>query len=420
MGKFDNFYSNLIVTLNYLKSDLIKKQRSFKIGLVSIFMVVFFLTLLLNAIQLCSSIFIKLSEQQSGEIDLILTPYLMSRNVETKKSGFDTFYYNKTTTPSSNISIFDISSLNFLNFYEIKERLENLSYIEGVAPRWMIVGKVASENKAKNISNEFSANIFILDSTEENNIGIGRGLNLPELQKNECYVSKTLRDALKLDIGDTIQMDIKLSDLLEAFRGDNSNQEQDDGDSEPYGPDDQDNKNKEVNSNKQYTFQEQQNLNEYPNNDYENDDLGGYNINESYFGYYNNELNLENIIKNRKIKNKFKTILKFGPIKELINSFLNEYINNNINNFKELLMKIIQKANSDNSVTNDLSFISFKKNYLDNSFIKDESFVKKIINILFQKENEENKSQQKLENIILKSIISQIISYNETSDNYFR
>ena len=416
MGKFDNFYSNLIVTLNYLKSDLIKKQRSFKIGLVSIFMVVFFLTLLLNAIQLCSSIFIKLSEQQSGEIDLILTPYLMSRNVETKKSGFDTFYYNKTTTPSSNISIFDISSLNFLNFYEIKERLENLSYIEGVAPRWMIVGKVASENKAKNISNEFSANIFILDSTEENNIGIGRGLNLPELQKNECYVSKTLRDALKLDIGDTIQMDIKLSDLLEAFRGDNSNQEQDDGDSEPYGPDDQDNKNKEVNSNKQYTFQEQQNLNEYPNNDYENDDLGGYNINESYFGYYNNELNLENIIKNRKIKNKLKTILKFGPIKELINSFLNEYINNNINTFKELLMKILQKANSDNSVMNDLSFISFKKNYLDNSFIKDESFVKKIINILFQKENEENKSQQKLENIILKSIISQIISYNETSD----
>ena len=85
MGNCPNFISNLRVTMNYLKSDLIKKQRTFKIGLVSIFMVVFFLTLLLNAIELCPSIFIRLSEKQSSDIDLILTPYLTSRNAESKK-----------------------------------------------------------------------------------------------------------------------------------------------------------------------------------------------------------------------------------------------------------------------------------------------------------------------------------------------
>ena len=58
MGKCDQFFGNLKVAINYLKSDLIKKQRSFKIGLISIFMIVFFLTLLLNAIQLCPCIFI--------------------------------------------------------------------------------------------------------------------------------------------------------------------------------------------------------------------------------------------------------------------------------------------------------------------------------------------------------------------------
>ena len=42
MGKCDEFFGNLMVTINYLKSDLIKKQRSFKIGLISIFMIVFF------------------------------------------------------------------------------------------------------------------------------------------------------------------------------------------------------------------------------------------------------------------------------------------------------------------------------------------------------------------------------------------
>ena len=71
MGCCEGFCSNLIVTINYLKSDLIKKQRAFKIGLVSIFLVVFFLTLLFNAIELCSCIFIKLSEEQTSEIDLI-------------------------------------------------------------------------------------------------------------------------------------------------------------------------------------------------------------------------------------------------------------------------------------------------------------------------------------------------------------
>ena len=219
MGKCDEFFGNLMVTINYLKSDLIKKQRSFKIGLISIFMIVFFLTLLLNAIQLCPCIFIKLSEEQSGEIDLILTPYIASRNVESKKSGFDTFFYNKTSQQEQNASIFDLSQLNFLNFYDIKRKLSDLSFIEGVSPRWIITGKASNKNEMKNNYSEFSANIFILDSAEENNMGIGRELNLPELQKNECYVSTTLGDALKLKNGDSIQMEIRLSDLLNAFSG---------------------------------------------------------------------------------------------------------------------------------------------------------------------------------------------------------
>jgi hypothetical protein len=75
------FYDNFKIILFYLKSDLIKRQRDFKIGLISIFLVVFFLTLLFNAIQMSSSIFIKLSEQENGEIDLILTPYLKNKNL---------------------------------------------------------------------------------------------------------------------------------------------------------------------------------------------------------------------------------------------------------------------------------------------------------------------------------------------------
>lgn len=213
MGKCDTCCSNIIVTINYLKSDLIKKQRAFKIGLVSIFLVVLFLTILFNAIELCSCIFIKLAEEQTSEIDLIFTPFLTSKRVNKEKSGFDSFFSNKTTEKKS--SLFDLSNLNFLNFYDVQKKLENLSLIEGVAPRWIITGHV-KDAKIKDNSN-FRANIFMLDSIIENNIGIGRELFLPELQENECYVSTTLSDALKLGIGDMIQMKISLTELLKAY-----------------------------------------------------------------------------------------------------------------------------------------------------------------------------------------------------------
>ena len=67
-------YGNLVVIFNYLKSDLIKKQRAFKIGLISIYLVVFFITMLMNAISISSSIFIRLSEDQAGEADFIFLP----------------------------------------------------------------------------------------------------------------------------------------------------------------------------------------------------------------------------------------------------------------------------------------------------------------------------------------------------------
>ena len=219
MGKLDDFVSNIIVITNYLKSDLIKKQRAFKIGLISIFMVVFFLTLLFNAIQLIPSIFIKLTEQQSSEIDLILTPYLTSQNVEKKKSAFDTFIYDKSAIPIPNITNFDLTNIQFLNFYDVKEKLSNLSFIEGVAPRWIITGKSTNYNVKKKINSTFSSNIFILNSQIENDIGLGRGLKLPELKTNECYISTTLGNALKMEIGETIQLEIKFMDLIRAYSG---------------------------------------------------------------------------------------------------------------------------------------------------------------------------------------------------------
>ena len=76
------------------------------------------------------------------------------------------------------------------------------------------MGKASKNDKQKNESIEFNTNIIMLDSSMENDIGIGRNLNLPELKMNQCYISETLSNALKIKPEDGIQLEIKIFDLI--------------------------------------------------------------------------------------------------------------------------------------------------------------------------------------------------------------
>lgn len=68
------YLSTLQLLVEYLTADLQKRQRSFRIGVFSIFIVVAFLSTLLSAVMLSSVIYLKVAEDQAGEGDIILTP----------------------------------------------------------------------------------------------------------------------------------------------------------------------------------------------------------------------------------------------------------------------------------------------------------------------------------------------------------
>ena len=409
MGNCDSCLGNLIVTINYLKSDLIKKQRAFKIGLVAIFLVVFFLSLLLNAIELCSCIFIKLTEEQTGEIDLIFTPYLNNRNVKNQKSGFDNFFYNKTKEePDKSINF---ANLNFLNFYDVQKKLENLSYIEGVAPRWIITGhsnKIGERDKAN-----YRTNIFILESLVENNIGIGRELYLPDLKENECYVSTTLSDALKLGIGDQLEMKISLSDLLQAYSaGDQSSEEDED---EPQPEPQRQNIDNNLENNK-YFYHELKNQNGISRSYLYDDDI--LNMSEIF---PNLNLNFENddmMFKNKNYKNMQRAMINSYPMKDIISNFIRKYINKNINNQINNFLEKINQNLPDNINLNELDNLSIKKSHLMNPLLKNIPYIKTLTKILFPEEFFEN--DNKKENIfihkIIYPIIRQVFIYNKTTD----
>ena len=82
MSFFKTQNKNTRVVLNYLKSDLSKKKRSFLIGLTSIFLVVFFICVLMNTIENSPVIFLRLCEDQSGETDVILFPQIGKKDVK--------------------------------------------------------------------------------------------------------------------------------------------------------------------------------------------------------------------------------------------------------------------------------------------------------------------------------------------------
>ena len=427
MGNCNICYSNLTVTLNYLKSDLIKKQRAFKIGLISIFLVVFFLTLLLNAIQLCSCIFIKLSEEQSGEIDLIFTPYLASRSVTNQKSGFDSFFYNKTSEKRN--QTFSLDNLNFLNFYDVEKKLQNLSFIEGVAPRWIITGHAKKIDKSDN--SDFRANIFILESTIENNIGIGRELYLPELKENECYISTTLSDALKLGIGDQLEMRISLSELLQAYSAGDQGSGEDEDESEPQ------NLGQERRDDRSHHYHRRHRPiknNEFLGNLKDEQDMselnlmsdGIMNISEFYPHLNYDSENDDKMFQNKNYKMFKKAILNSNPIKEIFENYIQKYINQNINRQISNVLQNMNKFLPFSINMSELENLSIKKSHLTNPLLQQAPYIKTLTKILFPEEYSEkntqktSKTKEKKEDIfaqnVINSIIRQVFIYNETTD----
>lgn len=399
MGKKGFFSSNLSVIINYLKSDLIKKQRSFKIGLISIFLVVLFLTLLLNAIQLVSCVFIKLTEEQNSEIDLILTPYLYNQNVDIKKSYFDSFIHNKTSLSEAFNTNYKIN-FNFLDFYEIKKRLKNLPFIEGITPRWIFQGKTSKKIEIKN-SPEFLTNIIVIDSANENDIGIGRGLHLTPLQENECYISKILGNALKLNEGDTIHLEIRLWDLIQAFEGGSGSSKE------------------EIKKKKSEIDRIQL------KQKYQKEDEIIFNNKSYYDDKFDIESDFEKGIKSfakskyNEIKNE---MLNSKPMKEIINEVVNEFINKFINENINKLFEVLNEYYPNKFDLKDLSSFSMKKSDLNNLKIlalsnpEISSIYNNIVSNFTNLNNSRTKTSKNFLSNITNLLLKETFIYNETTD----
>jgi len=174
--KFKEFFASFKIIYAYVITDIEKKPRSFKIGVFSIFLVVCFLVILQSVLYLTPLIFIKLAEEQNGHYDLTITPIAAEDDPRSSEG-------------------FNIPVVRAVNFTSLESQLGDMSEIAGMSPRWLLPVRVSNP---ENPDRSFQAVSIILDSERERKYGIGKQLDVPDLKRQECWISSTVKRLLDL------------------------------------------------------------------------------------------------------------------------------------------------------------------------------------------------------------------------------
>lgn len=169
----------LQIIISYILTDMRKKPRSFKIGVFSIFIVVAFLIVLQSAKQLTPALFIRLSEGEAGDADLILSAVALENDTRLTNESY-------VSNP-----IHEVRLLNGVNIERVCDLVEEA---EGCSGRWMLIGKTQNFNRS------IQTFVIIIDSQKEISIGLGRNskANSGKLEGNECYLTESTKRALEI------------------------------------------------------------------------------------------------------------------------------------------------------------------------------------------------------------------------------
>ncbi|KAL0483814.1 hypothetical protein AKO1_014032 [Acrasis kona] len=177
-------------SFRYVTADIRKRLLSFGVGLTTIIIVVSVVSLLYNSVQKAPIIFLKLSEDQAGDQDLLFTAKLT----------------NQSTSP-------------FINSTDFTQRLQKNELIgNSSSPRWIVFGNIVNKRDPdKNIS----ALLLMVDSEHEQNVGIGHSWPYRPLGEGECHIRNSLLSALDIapNRGHKVNLRVELSTFINVLSG---------------------------------------------------------------------------------------------------------------------------------------------------------------------------------------------------------
>lgn len=180
--KLSQSYAQARLIVSYLIQDVKRGPMQLKIAVFSIFIIVAFMSILLNANGLTMTMFLSLAERQVGDADFIIVPQL----------GNLQFALTPQSIASGNI----ISGLQLMNTTEVENKLKSIPEVIGASSRWILPGQVQNP---KNLTISTPTFGLVGDSLKEISIGLGRSLEVDPLDKNECYFLTQTADMIELD-----------------------------------------------------------------------------------------------------------------------------------------------------------------------------------------------------------------------------
>jgi ABC-type antimicrobial peptide transport system permease subunit len=182
-------FASAQLAFNLQKAALLRDRTGWCFGIITITLVVAFITILVDGIAISPVIFLKLSEDQSGETDLSITSKITSFN-----------------------------SLPFVNWTAINIALTSpgsapAAFVKGTSPRWILLSSIYSPNTPSVSAN---AIVLVYDSIQEKTIGLGRAWTRRSLGPSECYVSTSALSQVNVqgDVGDQIVVDFNIPRIL--------------------------------------------------------------------------------------------------------------------------------------------------------------------------------------------------------------
>ena len=181
------------MTLRYVWKDNVTHKRGLVIGIASVFLVVMFLSLLLNALDQSDMIFFRLAENGVGEMDVVMTP-----------------------DPDQSQSL-----LLTLNETFINEKSLPLDSVHGSTARWLLPGTILNRDHPQR---NLSVLLFPMNTRHEESLGIGRAWPYRVLGEEEAHVTSTALSAVGLQpqLGERALLEINLSEYLKSQNLDSS------------------------------------------------------------------------------------------------------------------------------------------------------------------------------------------------------
>eukprot|EP01064_Diplonema_japonicum_P011147 TRINITY_DN1840_c3_g1_i1.p1 TRINITY_DN1840_c3_g1~~TRINITY_DN1840_c3_g1_i1.p1 ORF type:complete len:1156 (+),score=159.94 TRINITY_DN1840_c3_g1_i1:26-3469(+) len=184
-----------VVSVKMTVSEFSRRKENYLLGVLTVILVVFMISVILTGVDKSPVIFLKLAEEQTGEMDM-----LFIRN---------------------NIRSGDIPFLNFTaaNISLAAQNVSNGPDLKAMVPRWLITADASKKWPSSDTERNTTVDVtlLIVDSKEENKINMGRKWGHRRIGESECHVKDTVLRLLGIEanVGEHIILEISIDRFLQ-------------------------------------------------------------------------------------------------------------------------------------------------------------------------------------------------------------